>query len=414
MGAIYHLGLFIFKFLLIIVSPFNARAKKWILGRKHLFKQISASLKANEKRIWIHAASLGEFEQGRPVIEALKKQAPHFKILLTFYSPSGYEIRKNYEMADYVFYLPLDTRRNAKKFIKLVKPELVIFIKYEFWRNFLITLKELQIPTYLISTIFRKDQLFFKWYGRWYKKILDSINWFFVQNIESQQLLNKIGYTNLSVSGDTRFDRVFEISQQVKSFPVIEKFTSGHFVIIIGSSWKEDEEILFDYINNDSNNIRFIIAPHEIHDSNIIRIIKNCYRKTIRYSNANIENIHDNEILLIDNIGMLSSIYQYGNLAYIGGGFTNGIHNILEAATFGLPVIFGPNHRKFQEAIDLIHSGGAFEASDKLTAAKMFDRLVIDNNFCLVAGNICKQFVEEKKGATNMITQYILERLKEF
>ncbi len=408
MNIIYLIGLYLFKFLLLTVSTLNARAKKWINGRRRLISQISSQLKENEKRIWIHAASLGEFEQGRPVIEALKKNAPELKVVLTFFSPSGYEIRKNYEFADYVFYLPLDTKRNAEKFISLIKPEFVIFIKYEFWRNFLFVLKKQNIPTYLISSIFRKDQLFFKWYGKWYRQILGSFKWFFVQNEESKQLLESIGYKNLTISGDTRFDRVFEIAQQVKSFPVIEKFTKDHFVIILGSTWKEDEDLLFEYINNECNNIKFIIAPHEIHESNIQRILKNLTKKTIRYSQAKEENVGDCEILIIDNIGMLSSIYQYGNLAYIGGGFTTGIHNILEAATFGLPVLFGPDYHKFQEAIDLIDLGGAFEVSSKRIAIEKIEKLFIDKEFCKVAGSICREYVEGKKGATAFINSHIL------
>jgi len=412
MNLIYHVGLYLFNFLLLIVSPFNKRAKLWMNGRRGIYGQIADKLQENERRIWIHAASLGEFEQGRPIIEEIKKQSPHFKIVLTFFSPSGYEIRKDYEYADYVFYLPLDTSSNAKKFIDLVKPEFAIFIKYEFWHNFLKTLKNKKIPTFLASAIFRKDQVFFKCYGKWYRKILDSFNWFFVQNEESKILLENTGFQNITISGDTRFDRVFEIAQQVKSFPIIEQFAKNNFVVILGSSWKADEEILFDYINNESNNIKFIIAPHEIHEANILRIIKNITKKTTRYSTADEALIADYEVLIIDNIGMLSSIYQYGTVAYIGGGFGSGIHNILEPATFGLPVLFGPDYHKFQEAIDLIELGGAFEVSSKKTTTEKLDKLFIDKKYCIEAGNICKKYVETNKGATQIITEHIKKQLK--
>ncbi len=407
MNLIYHVGLYLFNFLLLVASPFNKRAKLWIRGRRGIYGQIADKLQENERRIWIHAASLGEFEQGRPIIEEIKRQSPHFKIVLTFFSPSGYEIRKDYQHVDYVFYLPLDTSSNAKKFINLVKPEFVIFIKYEFWHNFLKTLKNQKIPTFLASAIFRKDQAFFQWYGKWYKKILDSFNWFFVQNEESKILLEKIGFQNITISGDTRFDRVFEIAQQVKSFPIIEEFAKNNFVIILGSSWKADEEILFDYINNESNNIKFIIAPHEIQESNILRIIKNISKKTIRYSKADEAIAIDYEVLIVDNIGMLSSIYQYGTVAYIGGGFGSGIHNILEPATFGLPVLFGPDYHKFQEAIDLIEQGGAFEVNSKKMATEKLDKLFIDKKYCTAAGIICKKYVEDNKGATQIILNHV-------
>jgi len=411
MNIIYHFGLYLFKFLLITVSPFNKKAKKWIDGRKGIYKHIANKLKQNERRIWIHAASLGEFEQGRPVIEEIKKRYPNLKIVLTFFSPSGYEIRKDYQYADYIFYLPLDTENNANKFVNLVKPEFVIFVKYEFWSNFLHTLKKQQIPTYLISSIFRKEQAFFRWYGNWYCEILKCFKWFFVQNEVSKDLLNTIGYQNITISGDTRFDRVYDIAQSVNKYPVIEKFIDRFFVIIIGSSWKADEEILYHYINNESNDIRFIIAPHEIHEANIQRIIKNLTKKTIRYSQADESIVLGKEILIIDNIGILSSIYQYGNIAYIGGGFTSGIHSILEPATFGLPVLFGPDYHKFQEAIDLIDLGGAFEISSKKTAEEKLDKLFIDKKYCAQAGNICKKYVIDKKGATQIITDHIIKQL---
>ncbi len=408
MDLIYHLGLYLFKVLLIVVSPFNKKAGLWLQGRKDMFNQIQSELKQNEKRVWFHAASLGEFEQGRPIIEALKKKYPEQKIVLTFFSPSGFEIQKNYEYADYVFYLPLDTKRNAKRFIQLLHPEFVIFIKYEFWRNFLHILKKQNIPTYLVSAIFRRDQVFFHWYGGWYRKMLNSFNHFFVQNQESKKLLQNFGFENVTVSGDTRFDRVNDIAAKAKPFPLVEQFCNNHTTLILGSSWKADEEILFDFIND--NQVKVIIAPHEIHDSNIERIISRITRKKQRYSLANETNIKDADVLIIDNIGMLSSIYQYGHVAYIGGGFGSGIHNILEAATFGLPVLFGPNYQKFKEAVDLIKLDGAFEVKDKVTVKKHLQKLLSDQGYLLTKSEICKKYVENQKGATEAIVNYLTNK----
>lgn len=398
-----------FKFLLIVVSPLNKKAKLWLQGRKSLFKHIQSKLGKDQQRVWIHAASLGEFEQGRPIIEAIKKQYPEKRIVLTFFSPSGYEIQKNYESADFVFYLPLDTKRNAKKFIELIMPEYVIFIKYEFWRNFLHTLKRKNIPTYLVSAIFRNDQVFFRWYGGWYRNMLGSFNHFFVQNQESKELLTTLGYTHVTISGDTRFDRVSEIAQKAKSFPLVEKFCNHHITLILGSSWKADEEILFDFMNDPENKIKIIIAPHEIHESNIERIISRLTKKVKRYSKASEENIEDADILIVDNIGMLSSIYQYGDIAYIGGGFGSGIHNILEAATFGLPVLFGPNYHKFKEAVDLIELGGAFEVKDKVTVTQQLLKLLSDEKYLEEKSQVCSKYVETQKGATNTVIQYLVK-----
>jgi len=410
MDLIYLLGLHLFKLLLVVVSPFNKKAQMWVRGRKHIFPELKDKLQKNERRVWIHAASLGEFEQGRPVIESLKKSNPELKIFLTFFSPSGYEIQKNYEYADYVFYLPLDTVKNAKRFVQLVEPEFVIFVKYEFWRNFLNTLKKQNIPIYLISSIFRKEQVFFRPYGKWYRNMLNNFEWFFVQNDESKNLLEKIGYKNITVSGDTRFDRVSEISSRAKSFPLIQKFTQNQFTIILGSSWKADEEILFDFINNKENKIKFIIAPHEIHESNIERIISNIKRQIVRYSKLNAENAENADILIIDNIGILSSVYQYGHVAYIGGGFGSGIHNILEAATFGLPVLFGPNYQKFQEAFDLIKLGGAFEIEGKQSVTEKLLNLFLDTELYKGASRVCREYIEKQRGASETITNYLLHQ----
>jgi 3-deoxy-D-manno-octulosonic-acid transferase len=410
MGIIYHIVLHVYKLLLRVSSPFNLRAKKWIVGRKELMENIAHQLKKDEKRVWFHAASLGEFEQGRPVMEEIKKRWPELKLVLTFFSPSGYEIRKDYEHADYVFYLPLDTRGNATKFIEMVQPVFAVFIKYEFWRNFLSLLKQKDIPVYLISAIFRENQIFFRFWGKWYRDILKNFNWFFVQNQASKRLLEGIGYKNISVSGDTRFDRVFEIAKNAKSLPIVEKFSTGYFTIVIGSSWKADEDILFDSINKKHENIRYIIAPHEIHESNIQRIEGNLKVKHQRYSRLDTMPAADCDVLIIDNIGMLSSIYQYGKIAYIGGGFGSGIHNILEAATFGLPVIFGPNYRKYQEAVDLVNLGGAFAIKGQNDVKQILSVLVNESGLLYKAAGISRKYVIENQGACAKITDFILSK----
>ncbi|OQY03088.1 MAG: hypothetical protein B6I20_05780 [Bacteroidetes bacterium 4572_117] len=409
MHFLYTLGLILFRFILIIISPFNTKAKLWIKGRQNILNRISDSLADDEKRIWIHAASLGEFEQGRPIIEKLKQDYPGYKLFLTFFSPSGYEIRKNYEFADYIFYLPNDTSTKAKKFIELVKPQFVLFIKYEYWYNYLMTLKKKNIPTYMVSSIFRKNQIFFKWYGKWYKQMLMSVTHFFVQNQESKELLQKLKYNNVSVTGDTRFDRVFEVYKQATPFPVIEKFKNKRNIIIAGSTWKPDEEILTNYINTKDNSWKYIIAPHEIHERNIKRIEYSLHKKTIRYSQADEKTITEYDVLIIDNVGMLSSLYRYGNIAYIGGGFSTGIHNILEAATFGIPVIFGPDYKNFQEAQSLLKLGGAFSINNQKDFNDITNSL-ITNKLIKEKGGICKTYINKNKGATFKIIDHIFKQ----
>lgn len=408
MNLLYLFGLHLFKLLLIIISPFNKKAKNWLSGRKGLLQQIEETIRDNEERVWFHAASLGEFEQGRPVMEALKSDNPDLKIVLTFFSPSGYEIQKDYKYADYVFYLPLDTKRKAKKFVSIVNPKFAIFIKYEFWRNFLEALKNQKVPTYLISGIFRPDQYFFKGYGKWYRKTLFYFDWFFVQNNESRKLLNSIGLKNVTISGDTRFDRVYQIAQKAKPFPIVEKFSNNHFTVILGSSWKADEELLWDFINDTTKDIKYIIAPHEIHESNIERVISRITKKVVRYSKTDEDSVSNADVLVIDNIGMLSSLYKYGHVAYIGGGFGSGIHNILEAATFGLPVLFGPNHHKFQEAADLIKLEGGFEVNNKSKVTEILNKLYLDKEYLIQKSKTCKNYVDDKRGATETILKRLV------
>ncbi|HAN19093.1 MAG: 3-deoxy-D-manno-octulosonic acid transferase [Bacteroidetes bacterium GWC2_33_15] len=391
-----------YYFLILLSSPFNQKAKLWIRGRKNIFNRIKASVNPNDKTAWFHCASLGEFEQGRPLIEAFREKYPGHKILLTFYSPSGYEVRKNYEKADYIFYLPLDTPVNAKRFLNIVNPEIVFFIKYEFWYYLIKETGKRGIPLYLVSGIFREKQLFFKWYGKPFRLMLENFTHFFVQNKTSEKLLKSVGINNTTITGDTRFDRVFSIAQQSKILPLAERFKQNNRVLILGSSWQPDEEIVLTYYNQNKNLFKLIIAPHEIENENINRIIKSVLpgKKVLKYSEANESNIELADILIIDSIGLLSSLYKYGDIAYIGGGFGKGIHNILEAATFGLPVVFGPNYKKFQEAVDLIEQGGAFTISDYTDFKNILDNTLSNPEKLKRTGKVSSDYVEYNKGAT--------------
>ncbi|WP_317130439.1 3-deoxy-D-manno-octulosonic acid transferase [Pedobacter frigidisoli] len=381
---------------------FNTKAKLFINGRKKIFDQIAEKINPNDKHVWFHFASLGEFEQGRPVLEKLKSLYPQRKIVVTFFSPSGYEIRKNYALAD-VFYLPIDTPSNAKRFVKAINPEMAIFTKYEFWHFYFKELADQNIPLYVISGIFRPSQAFFKWYGGFYRNILKSVTYFFVQNEESKNLLVSIGLNNVIINGDTRFDRVYENAQLPKKLETIERFIGDSPSLICGSTWPEDEKLL-SVLPAKYPDWKFIIAPHEIHESHIESIEKQFSAGTLRFSVFDAETINQNSnILIIDNIGMLSSLYQYGKLAYIGGGFGTGIHNTLEAAAFGLPVIFGPKYDKFQEAKDLIAIGAAKSISSTTELINAFDELIVDEKAAVAARN----YVEDKKGATDQIIAMI-------
>jgi 3-deoxy-D-manno-octulosonic-acid transferase len=403
----YSLGLKFYYLLILLVSLFNRKARLWIRGRKGIFVKIKKHVKPGNNLLWFHASSLGEFEQGRPLIEAFKNRNKSVKILLTFFSPSGYENRKNYKTADYIFYLPPDSKKNARKFVKSVNPSKAFFIKYEFWYHYLNQLHINKIPVYLVSANFRQNQIFFKWYGGWFRNILNKFTHIFVKNKMSEHLLKQIGLTNVTISGDTRFDRVAGIARQAKKIEIAEKFKQDSRVIIAGSTWEKDEEILVEFINTSSLKVKYIIAPHEIHESGIQRIIKSINKPVIRFSSANIGNIKDYQVLIIDNIGMLSSLYRYADIAYIGGGFGVGIHNILEAATFGLPVVFGPNYGKFQEAVDLVKSGGAFPVNDYASLKIQFENLLgkIEKN---EAGKISREYVLKNQGATSKILDKIL------
>jgi 3-deoxy-D-manno-octulosonic-acid transferase len=413
MTFIYHLIIVVTRTLIYLAAICgNPKAKQWINGRKQLFDDLKKKLKPNEKRIWIHAASLGEFEQGRPLIEKLQQNYPEFKIFLTFFSPSGFEVRKNYSGADYIFYLPIDTKQNAQQFIDLVQPEKVLFIKYEFWYNYLSILKKRNIPVFLCSSIFRENQLFFKRYGGWYRTLLSFFSHIFVQTEKSQYLIQSIGFTNVTVAGDTRFDRVYDIASKAKEINEIETFVNNKPCLIAGSTWEADETLISQYINETSLPFKFIIAPHEIHASHIDRLEKLIDKKTVRYSVWKQDQSGNYDVLIIDNIGMLASLYRYGQVAYIGGGFGKGIHNILEAATFGLPVLFGPNHLKFQEAIDLKKSGGAFSVRNYNELRDCMDKLFTNSDILTISGKAAQNFVIQNIGATDKIISLVMNNLQ--
>ena len=407
MVLFYNLTIRIYVFFIRIASCFNPKAKQWVDGRKNLFKNLKTAISGTNNIVWFHSASLGEFEQGRPVMESFRQRYPDKKILLTFFSPSGYEVRKNYEGVDFIFYLPPDFSKNAKKFIEIVNPEMAFFIKYEFWHHYLKELKSREIPTYIFSTIFRKDQVFFKWYGKFNRRMLTAFTHLFVQNEESVELLKNIGFNNVTLSRDTRFDRVYSIAKGAKTLSKLENFASGREVLIAGSTWPKDEDNIIKYLNETNNNYKYIIAPHEIDEFHIQNIISKITKPWVRYTKSNKEEIDNAEILIVDCIGLLSSLYQYGTVSYIGGGFGRGIHNTLEAATFGLPVIFGPNYKKFQEAKDLLEIGAAVNYENYERLKHLLDLFFESSEKRKISGNKSKLYVDEMRGACDIILSHI-------
>jgi 3-deoxy-D-manno-octulosonic-acid transferase len=405
MRLLYNAGIRVTGLLFKVAGVFNGKASQFVKGRKKLLPRIKSDLRnVREARIWMHCASLGEFEQGRPVMEALRKEFPDLKIVLTFFSPSGYELRKEYSGADYIYYLPWDTPRNATEFIQTVEPVLVIFVKYEFWFNYCRILFEKKIPVISISSIFRDDQLFFQSYGGFYRNILKYFSHFFVQNDNSVKLLRTLGIDAVSRAGDTRFDRVFQLVGQGQEIEVARQFKAGQKLMVAGSCWPEDFDVLVPFINEQK--MKFIVAPHEISDSGIQEFEKSLQVKSIRYSKAAGVNLDDYSVLIIDNIGMLSKLYRYGEFAYVGGAFGKGLHNILEAACYGVPIVFGNrNYQKFQEAIDLINRGGAFEIVDYTDLKNKYEMLNVPENFQL-ACEVTRQYVMENLGATEKIMGY--------
>lgn len=413
---IYNIVIYFVLWGIAIASLFNEKVRKMGHGEREAFKILKQKVDPNAKYIWFHAASLGEFEQGRPLMERIRKDYPQYKILLTFYSPSGYEVRKNYEGADIICYMPVDTRLNAIRFLRLVRPVMAFFIKYEFWSNFLHILKYRNIPTYSVSSIFREDQVFFKWYGRSYAGVLKCFTRFFVQNEESKRLLEGIGITAVDVVGDTRFDRVLQIKEAAKQLPICEAFRTGvassqsadvpHHdfkVFVAGSSWPPDENIFIPFFN-EHKDWRLLIAPHVIAEEHlklILSLIKG--KKVVRYTQTTPEEAAEADVLIIDCFGLLSSMYNYGDVAYIGGGFGVGIHNTLEAAVWNMPVIFGPNNKKFQEAQGLLKSGGGFEINTYEDFSGLMSSLMNDETFLKQAGDKAGAFVAHLAGATDKV-----------
>lgn len=397
----------------LVAGVFNDKARAFNAGRKNFFREFQKKLSADTAPlIWVHCASLGEFEQGRPVMEKLKAEFPSHKILLTFFSPSGFEIRKNYDRADYVFYLPWDTRKNAIRFIETAKPVLAIFIKYEFWFHYTTELKKKNTPVLSVSSIFRSNQLFFKSYAGFYRKILLNFNHFFVQNDESLRLLRSLNIQHCTKAGDTRFDRVNEMVMKGDEIPVVRKFKNNEKVMVIGSCWPEDLDVLIPFINEHYYSIKFIIAPHEISESFISNLENALNSENIRYSNTADVKVEDCQVMIIDNIGMLGRLYKYGEFAYVGGAFGKGLHNILEAACYGIPVFFGnKNYQKFQEAVDLINRGGAFEISDYLDLKHKYEMITLPQTF-LLACEVTRQYVQENLGATEKVMTYCKKIMK--
>lgn len=404
---LYNIIVQIANFLLKIVALYSPKIRLFIDGRKLVFEILKEKIDPSDKTIWFHAASLGEYEQGLPVIEKLKKKYPNHKIIITFFSPSGYEVRKNNLVADVTVYLPLDTKKNATEFVSLIHPDLVFFIKYEYWPNYLNQLRKYEIPTYLISGVFRKNQMFFKWYGGFYRKALGTFTYFFVQNDVSKNLLLQLGKTNVSVSGDTRFDRVATILEKDNSLDFISQFKNEALTVVIGSSWPKDESVLVDFINQTSHKIKFIIAPHNIKSEQIQELKNSISKKVVLFSEKENKNLADFDVFIIDTIGILTKIYSYADIAYVGGGFGNpGVHNILEPATFGVPIVIGPNYSHFEEATALVNIGGCISICTKSELLDAFSNLILNNDIRFEKGHICNTFVQMNKGATNCVLKH--------
>ena len=406
---LYNLSIYLYAFVVRIISPFHKKARKMIIGHKQTYKILKEKVDPNTKYIWFHAASLGEFEQGRPIIEEIRRKHPEAKILLTFFSPSGYEVRKDYPVADIVCYLPFDKKRNVKKFLKLVQIEKAIFIKYEFWYNFVNNLHKRNIPVYMVSAIFRPSQIFFKWYGGTMRKLLKYYKCICVQDNNSEQLLRSISITNVKVCGDTRFDRVLDIRSQAKQLNIVESFarkaqTENEKIFVAGSTWPKDEDIVIPYFNI-TTDVKLIIAPHEIDEAHLKYIESNLQRPHIRYSQAIPEMMADYDCLIIDSFGLLSSIYRYGQVAYVGGGFGVGIHNVLEAAVYNIPVIFGPNFKKFREAQQLMEQGGGYSISDYQSFRGLMDEFLQYENTLSAVGKHAGDYVKSNAGVVDRVMQ---------
>ena len=403
---IYNLAMYLLELGVKLAALFSDKPAKMVKGHRDAYDLLKSKIDRNSRYIWFHAASLGEFEQGRPLIERIRKEYPQYKILQTFFSPSGYEVRKNYDGADIVCYLPIDTPSNVKKFIDLVNPCMVFFVKYEFWQNYLNALYKKGIPVYSVSSIFRPGQIFFRWYGKSYQQVLKTFAHLFVQNEESKQLLAEIGVKNTTVVGDTRFDRVLDICAAAKQLPLVQKFKGDALTFVAGSSWGPDEDIFIKYFNAHPE-MKLIIAPHVVNDGHLKEIESKLQRSCIRYTKATEENVEQADCLIIDCYGLLSSIYRYGEISYIGGGFGVGIHNVLEAAVYGIPVIFGPNNKKFREAQHLLANKGGFEINGYEDFEQLMNKFLADEAYLKQSGQAAGDYVKGNAGAMDKIMKRV-------
>lgn len=407
MYHLYNLIVQISWFHLKIVALFHPKIKLFVAGRKQTFRILEQSIATTDRVFWIHVASLGEFEQGLPIIERLKLEYPSHKILLTFFSPSGYEIKKNTAVADVVAYLPMDSALNVKRFLKMVHPELAIFVKYEIWPNYLRHLSDHKIPTLLISALFKKRQVYFKFYGGFMQKALSAFNHIFVQEAASAHLLKSIGFDQVSISGDTRLDRVSEILERDNTLDFMEKFKQNRLCLVAGSTWPEDEALLIDYINSAQKNLKFVLAPHTLNSDKILGLSGSFTKKTMLYSNLNLETIGDCDILIVNHIGLLTKIYSYADIAYVGGGFATGLHNTLEPAVFGIPVIIGPHFKGFKEAEDLVGLKGILTVNDRWSFGELIKKMLDNPDYRLKTGMINAAYISKNKGASIQIMDYI-------
>jgi len=409
---LYSIGIYLYGFIARIIAAVwkDQKTRQWVEGRKNLLQKIEKDLShENDPVIWFHSASLGEFEQGRPLIEKLKAEQAAYKILITFFSPSGYEVRKNYALADYVYYLPEDTPFNARQFIKLVQPKAAVFIKYEYWYNYMHFLSLSKTPLIFISSIFRPSQAFFQFFGGWFLSHLDKVNHFFVQNELSKALLEEVGITQVSVSGDTRFDRVAQIADQLEENKIVKEFKNGQKLFLGGSTWPEDEKLIA-ALADQFPHLKIVIAPHQIEEEHIMQI-ETLFKNSIRYTEATHDGLQHSQVLIINNIGLLSSLYQYADMAMIGGGFGAGIHNTLEAATFGMPIFIGPNYEKFQEAKDLISEGVIQVVQSEEILSKGVELLLEDDGKRIGLSKISKEYIARNTGATQQIYDYLLSNI---
>ncbi len=407
MSGIYNIIIRFYGLLIRLAAPFSKKAKQWVQGRKRVWSNLeSFDFSARQRLVWMHVASLGEFEQGRPVIESLKKYYPKVQIALSFFSPSGFEVRKDYPLADYVFYLPLDSRQNALRLLNILRPDLIIFVKYDFWYHYLHEAQKQSIPVLLISALFRKDQYFFKWYGKWMKTIIQNLTHIFVQNEASANVLQNNAILSFSISGDTRVDRVAQQADLPFSNPVVEQFLNGKPLLVGGSTWPEDENILYTFIHKNYQEWQFIIVPHDISESRIKHIEK-CLKNTgIRYSEAHANSVKGKDVLIIDNIGLLSSLYRFAKVAYIGGAFGKGLHNTLEPISYGIPVIFGPKYQKFEEARWLIQHQAGFSIQSAREFNQVMNKLA-NKSFYTEAAKKAEEYIQHNKGATEHVLDYI-------